>query len=159
KLGAHRGGYDPFTFDITDALKKDGEQEVIVGVWDPSDAGTQPRGKQVKKPGGIYYTPTTGIWQTVWLEPVPTTRVESLHIIPNVDDGKVVICPKVRGKGEKTLVHVTVLDGDKAVGKATQAEDRPIEIAVPKAKLWSPETPFLYGLRVTVNEGDKPLDS
>jgi hypothetical protein len=159
KLGAHRGGYDPFTFDVTDALKKDSEQELIVGVWDPSDAGTQPRGKQVNKPGGIYYTPTTGIWQTVWLEPVPTTRVESLHIIPNVDDGKVVVLPKVLGKGEKTLVHVTVLDGDKSVGNATQAEDRPIEIAVPKAKLWSPDAPFLYGLRVTVNEGDKALDS
>src|SRR5947207_1900720 len=70
KVGSHRGGYDPFTFDVTDAVRP-GEQELIVGVWDPTDRGTQPRGKQVLKPGGIFYTPTTGIWQTVWLEPVP----------------------------------------------------------------------------------------
>ncbi len=159
KLGTHRGGYDPFSFDISEALRGGGEQEVVVGVWDPTDAGTQPRGKQVNKPGGIYYTPITGIWQTVWIEPVPTTRVESLHVIPDVDGGRVVIIPKVPGKGEKTLIHVTVLDGDKTVGKATQEEDRPVEIAVPKAKLWSPEAPFLYGLRVTLTEGDKTLDS
>src|SRR5262245_22931019 len=65
KVGEHRGGYDPFSFDVTDALKKSGDQEVVVGVWDPSDGGPQPRGKQVKKPEGIYYTPITGIWQTV----------------------------------------------------------------------------------------------
>ena len=71
KLGEHQGGYDAFTLDITDAVDpQKAEQELIVGVWDPTDAGTQPHGKQVVKPGGIFYTPTTGIWQTVWLEPV-----------------------------------------------------------------------------------------
>ena len=73
-VGTHRGGYDPFSFDITAALKPAGEQEIVVGVYDPSDAGDQPRGKQVQKPGGIWYTPCTGIWQTVWCEPVPADR-------------------------------------------------------------------------------------
>jgi beta-galactosidase/beta-glucuronidase len=76
KLGAHRGGYDGFEFDISDALKKEGEQELIVGVYDPTDKSTQPRGKQVLNPESIWYTPTTGIWQTVWLEPVPKTSIE-----------------------------------------------------------------------------------
>ncbi len=85
KLGVHQGGFDPFSFDITDELTKDGEQEVIVGVWDPTDKGAQPRGKQVNKPGGIFYTAVTGIWQTVWLEPVSAVSIESLKIVPDID--------------------------------------------------------------------------
>ena len=80
RVGTHRGGYDPFSFDITDALVAKGEQEVVVGVYDPSDAGDQPRGKQVRKPGGIWYTPCTGIWQTVWCEPVPLSSVRDVRI-------------------------------------------------------------------------------
>src|SRR5438552_12976618 len=76
KLGSHRGGYDAFSFDISEALKPTGEQERLVGVWDPTDAGSQPRGKQVSKPKGIYYTPATGIWRTVWLEPVGQASIE-----------------------------------------------------------------------------------
>ena len=75
QVGAHKGGYDPFTFDITDALNDTGQQEVVLSVWDPTNAGTQPRGKQVKEPRGIWYTAVTGIWQTAWLEPVPQTYI------------------------------------------------------------------------------------
>ena len=81
EVGTHRGGYDPFSFDITSALRADGEQELIVVVHDPTDSGTQPRGKQVQKPGGIWYTPTSGIWQTVWLEPVPALGIGRHHCI------------------------------------------------------------------------------
>ena len=70
ELGVHRGGYDDFSFDITDALKTSGQQEIVVEVFDPTDTASQPRGKQVLHPGGIMYTPTSGIWQTVWIEPV-----------------------------------------------------------------------------------------
>src|SRR5438132_1461553 len=83
EVRSHRGGYDPFTFDVTDALKPGGELELVVAVSDPTDAGTQPRGKQVRNPRGIWYTPTTGIWQTVWLEPVPTTYIECVSIVPD----------------------------------------------------------------------------
>ena len=69
------GGYDPFTFDITDALKGDGDQELVVWVWDPTEKGSQPVGKQLSNPNGIWYTPVTGIWQTVWLE----VGAEDLH--------------------------------------------------------------------------------
>jgi len=85
QVGTHRGGYDPFTLDITRALKPSGEQEIIVSVWDPTNAGTQPRGKQVKEPRGIWYTAVTGIWQTVWLEPVPSASISGVEITPDID--------------------------------------------------------------------------
>src|SRR5262249_54104316 len=86
KVGTHQGGYVPFSCDITKALKRDGsEQELVVAVLDPADAGTQPRGKQVRKPGGIWYTPTTGIWQTVWVEPLLVGHITSLRILPDLE--------------------------------------------------------------------------
>ncbi len=86
EVGQHRGGYDAFSFDITDALNSSGPNELIVTAWDPTDAGTQPRGKQVRKPHGIWYTPTSGIWQTVWLEPVNAAYITELKITPDVDN-------------------------------------------------------------------------
>ena len=78
EIGTHTGGYDPFYFDITDHLKK-GRQELVVRVWDPTDEGPQPRGKQVKNPNSIWYTPVTGIWQTVWLETVNAAHIQSIN--------------------------------------------------------------------------------
>src|SRR5262249_27382717 len=111
KLGEHRGGYDPFHFDITDALKESGEQELVVGVWDPTNGGPQPRGKQVLNPKGIYYTPTTGIWQTVWLEPVPAAHIAGLKIVPDIDAGKVRITVSGRGTGDRHSVIVGFFEG------------------------------------------------
>ena len=88
-VGDHQGGYDPFSFDITDALTDANDQVLVVSVWDPTDTGSQPRGKQVKDPRGIWYTPVTGIWQTVWLEPVPEVYTRKLKITPNVDSSEV----------------------------------------------------------------------
>jgi beta-galactosidase/beta-glucuronidase len=85
RIGSHRGGYLPFAFDITDALA-DGENELLVSVWDPTDVGLQQRGKQVLHPKGIWYTPISGIWQTVWLEVVPEVRIESLKLTPDLDN-------------------------------------------------------------------------
>ena len=79
-VGTHQGGYDPFSFDITDFLHQSGPQEIVVGVYDPTDSGEQARGKQVHNPIDIWYTASTGIWQTVWLEPVPVTHVDHLRI-------------------------------------------------------------------------------
>lgn len=86
KVGQHTGGFTPFSFDITPALLN-GENELIVKVWDPTDKGPQPRGKQVSKPGGIWYTPVSGIWQTVWLEPVPIRSIVNIKTTPDVADG------------------------------------------------------------------------
>ena len=87
KIGQHTGGFTPFSFDITPALKN-GENELVVKVWDPTDNGTQPRGKQVNKPSGIWYTPVSGIWQTVWLEPVPAQSITNIKITPDIDLNK-----------------------------------------------------------------------
>lgn len=158
KMGTHQGGYDPFHYDITDALKKTGSQEVVVGVYDPTDAGTQPRGKQVRNPKGIFYTSTTGIWQTVWLEPVPSASIASLKIVPDVDAGMLRITVQGRGTSAKHQASITVRDGAKALKPATGAVGSPIEVPIPQAKLWSPESPFLYDLTVALKEGDKFID-
>jgi beta-galactosidase/beta-glucuronidase len=151
KLGVHRGGYDPFSFDITEALKKDGEQEVIVGVWDPTDKGTQPRGKQVSKPEGIYYTPVTGIWQTVWIEPVNAGGwIDRLTIKPDIDRSEVTVDVGLSKTLGNSAFHIEVLDGDKVIAE-TQGLDYLFKLKIPKAKLWTPETPHLYGLRVKVS--------
>jgi hypothetical protein len=150
KVGDHRGGYDAFSFDITAALKKSGDQELVVGVWDPTDKGTQPRGKQVLKPGGIMYTPTTGIWQTVWLEPVAATSIESLTITPDVDKGEVRVSVRGRGQIGDAQIRATVLDDGKEIASANGALGAELVLKVASAKLWSPDNPFLYGLKVSI---------
>jgi len=151
ELGTHRGGYDGFSFDVTDALKAGGgEQEVIVRVFDPTDASHQPRGKQVLKPGGIFYTPTTGIWQTVWLEPVPAARIAGLKVVPDVDGGKVRVTVQTAGDVAGLDVAVNVGGGNTVVGPP----DRPLEIPVADAKLWTPDSPHLYDLDIVLSRRD-----
>ncbi len=159
RVGEHTGGYDPFTFDITDAVRE-GENEIIVGVADPTDTGTQPRGKQVLKPHGIFYTAVTGIWQTVWLEPVPEKYIESLQIVPNVDR-KVVFVTTQAKEGD---VRVQVFDRGHAgarelVATKTAPAGKSIELGIPNAKLWSPEQPKLYELSVDLMDKGKVVDS
>jgi hypothetical protein len=158
KIGEHRGGYDAFHWDITHALKPAGAQEMIVGVWDPTDSGTQPRGKQVNKPGGIYYTPTTGIWQTVWLEPVPAAHIEHLKIVPDVDAGQVLVTVTTASAKEKDQVALAVKLKDKILAKQTGAVGEPIAITIPEPRPWTPEEPFLYDLDVVLVHGNRPVD-
>jgi beta-galactosidase/beta-glucuronidase len=162
EVGKHSGGYDGFSFDITDALKPSAEQEIVVSVWDPSDAGPQPRGKQVGKPRSIWYTPTTGIWQTVWLEPVPTTRIESLKITPNIDKGAVVIEARTTPLqlSGKSVLRFEVYDENQRVQKSevNAATSSTVSVPIPGAKLWSPDSPFLYGAKVTVFNNGKVVD-
>ena len=165
EVGSHRGGYDPFTLDITDALNDGGKQEIVLSVWDPTNAGYQPRGKQVKKPGGIWYTAVTGIWQTVWLEPVAAAHIESLNIVPDVDSKTVYVGLNLVSPAGEAAATVTVLDRKKKVasgqvkitgegGIATLS----IKLAVKNAKLWSPDSPFLYDLKVTLTHNGKIVD-
>ncbi len=165
EVGTHRGGYDGFSFDITDALKPSGEQSVVVAVWDPTDRGPQAKGKQVLKPGGIMYTATSGIWQTAWLEPVPATHIQSIKIVPDIDSQSVELQVNVAGASGNVSVKTTVLDGRKKVaagdvtvsgvnGKATPR----IKLAVPNSKLWSPDSPFLYNLEFSVQANGKTVD-
>ncbi|MGH7221908.1 MAG: glycoside hydrolase family 2 protein, partial [Gemmataceae bacterium] len=152
EIGSHRGGYDAFTFDITDALKKDGEQELIVGVWDPTNASTQPRGKQVNKPGGIFYTPTTGIWQTVWIEPVPKVHIDEIRIVPDVDHELARISVRATGVKAGDRVRIMYSDG-KSESVAGDGLIQDMLVGFTNPKLWSPESPVLYDLRVELIHG------
>jgi hypothetical protein len=153
----HSGGSDPFSFNITDALKP-GKNELLVRVWDPTDGGVQPRGKQVSKPGGIWYTPVTGIWQTVWLEPVPKDAyIKSVRVTPDVDKGEVEFVVEVVGKtpgfliGEKTPTGVTY-------GGETQDPSKPFRWKVKNPKLWTPDTPHLYEVEIALTAKTQESD-
>ncbi|MHC4574569.1 MAG: glycoside hydrolase family 2 protein [Planctomycetota bacterium] len=155
QVGTHRGGYDPFSFDITDALKKDaGEQEIVLSVWDPTDAGYQPRGKQVRNPHKIWYTPTTGIWQTVWLEPVSRAHIEALTIVPDIDKQQVRITAACPHAPASCLLLAEVKERRAWFKKAeaTARLGREIVLPIKNPKLWSPDSPSLYDLRVTLKE-------
>ena len=158
-VGQHRGGYDPFSFEITDALKPDGAQEIVIGVYDPSDGGDQPRGKQVLKPSGIWYTPSTGIWQTVWLEPVAPEHITALVLVPNVDTGTIQLTALCAGLATGHTIHVEVLDRNKRIAEAEGKVGAEIPIPIKLPKLWSPETPFLYDLKIRLLENGKPVDA
>jgi hypothetical protein len=158
EVGRHTGGYDPFGFDITDALTKQPDQEIVLAVWDPSDAGSQPRGKQVLKPRGIWYTPSTGVWQTVWLEPQPAVAIERLRIVPDIDTGTVSVTALTTGRADRLRVRATIADEGLPVGSAEGPAASAVTITVPKPKLWSPKQPFLYALTVTLSQGDRRLD-
>lgn len=152
EVGRHRGGYDPFTFDITDALKGDKkDHDLVVVVSDPTDASFQPRGKQVRKPEGIWYTPTTGIWQTVWLEVVPKVYISELTITPDVDDGSVTVSAKVVGAADNQYVQVIVSEGVDAVGEFFPPT-KSCKLKLKSPKLWSPQSPHLYPVLVVLHE-------
>src|SRR5262249_25193722 len=158
-VGTHQGGYDPFSFDITEALKPGDTHELIVGVIDPTDGGTQPRGKQVRKPGGIYYTPTTGIWQTVWLEPVPEASIERLKIVPDLDAGKLLVTVQTRGTGATHRLRLSASFKGKPSGALEGV--RPGEetaLKLDQVHPWSPDTPALYDLRVELVDGKTLVD-
>lgn len=158
QVGQHTGGYTPFSFDITPALVS-GKNTVVVKVWDSTDQGYQPRGKQVNKPEGIWYTPVTGIWQTVWLEPVPETYIEDLKITPNIDNNTLKIQALTNTVSSAQKVEVKVKEGDKVVATSQSINNQPVEIIMPEnVKLWSPDSPFLYDVEVVLWNGSKQLD-
>lgn len=154
QVGTHEGGYAPFSFNITDALRK-GDNELTVRVYDPTDKGTQPRGKQISNPNGIWYTPVTGIWQTVWLEPVAKNHIAALKITPDVDAKEL----NVMVDAPAGVAKVEVLDGDKVVASGSAPAGENIEISMPAdMKLWDTKTPNIYDLKVTLAQNGKTVD-
>jgi beta-galactosidase/beta-glucuronidase len=151
QAGIHEGGYDPFSFDITPALKGAGPQELVVAVWDPTSQGNQPRGKQVLEPKGIWYTAVTGIWGTVWLEPVPAVHVSGLRMIPDVDGGKLRLT--VQTSRPTTFTATARIEGGPAA-TLTGATNREIALQLENPRLWSPSDPALYDLEIRLKEGD-----
>lgn len=160
KVGEHTGGYTPFSLDITAALNKKGHNELKVKTWDPTDKGYQPRGKQVSKPEGIWYTSVSGIWQTVWLEPVPESYITKIRTTPDIDKNTLKVMVETNPQSSFDLVHIEIYDDGKIVSEGKSIKGQEVEIEMPKEqKLWSPSSPFLYSMKVSLQANGKNIDS
>jgi hypothetical protein len=158
EVGEHKGGHVPFSFDITDYLNSSGEQELLLRVWDPTDEGPQPRGKQVNKPRLIYYTPVTGIWQTVWLEPVPLTSIEKLNIVPDIDEETITVAAETAGIQDGDQIRIVAFTGGDVIAETSGNPNGNITMAIPEPHLWSPESPFLYDLEIQILRDGETID-
>lgn len=156
KVGGHQGGYDPFSIDITAALAGKSDFNLTVSVWDPSDEGPQPRGKQVKSPHSIWYTPVTGIWQTVWLESVPASYIQSVKLTPDIDKQIISVAVNLQNQKEGDVVKFEAYDGTTKV--AEQIGERKADLKVANPKLWSPLNPYLYDLKISLLRKGKVVD-
>lgn len=157
ELGTHRGGYDAFTFDLTAALNWSGENELVVAVKDPTE-GDQPRGKQSRRPEGIFYLPSSGIWQTVWLEPVPDEGIDALYLMPELGTRRLRI--RVMAKAASADCHAEViarLDGEEA-GRASGDVGAELTVPLRVVRPWSPDEPALYDLEVTIRKGAREIE-
>jgi hypothetical protein len=164
----HQGGYDPFSCNITQYLSPGRKHNLVVKVTDPTDSGRQPRGKQVSEPHGIWYTPTSGIWQSVWLEPVDKSWIGDLRIVPDIDKGTLIVtvmeercqgpegCPPV--DMAPSLAEVTIISEGRELAVASAPSGSPVSLSIPDAKLWSPEIPFLYDLKIRLVTGGVVTD-
>jgi beta-galactosidase/beta-glucuronidase len=157
KAGGHRGGYLPFSFDITELLH-DGENELVVAVWDPSDRGGQECGKQSLKPKAIWYTAVSGIWQTVWLERVPQTSIASLKLTPDIDASTLSVEVNLRGPAEDVRVEACVFNGGTEIATGMNQVEERIVLSIPNPKLWSPKSPHRYDLKVRLVRDGQVLD-
>lgn len=160
KVGSHKGGYTPFSINITPALNPKGGNTLEVRVEDPTDAGYQPMGKQRRNPEGIWYTPVTGIWQTVWIEPVAKNHIVSLHAVPDVDRNVLSVMAAPSSPDFGDIVEIKVIEDGKTVASGKALAGEYVDIAMPKnVRLWSPDAPNLYDLQVTLLEDGRPVDS
>jgi len=161
EVGKHRGGYDAWSVDMTDALKADGEQELLISVWDPTDDSYQPRGKQVKNPEGIWYTSVTGIWQTVWMEAVSPYGLKDVTSVPDLDGSRFVFTPRFYALKPGLRLRVTLKAGATLVGQVetVAANGVPCVLPIHSPRPWSPEDPFLYDVSYEVLDGPVVIDS
>lgn len=157
-VGKHHGGYDPFEFDITDQINSKSNL-LQVRVWDPSDEGTQPRGKQVKNPHSIWYTPVTGIWQTVWLETVPTAYISGLRNTSDINTNQILVTPEVTGASEGQQVKVSAWKDGAMLAEQTVKTTETAKLTINNPELWSPSNPALYDLKVELIDGKKVRDA
>ncbi|AFL85798.1 beta-galactosidase/beta-glucuronidase [Belliella baltica DSM 15883] len=157
-VGVHQGGYDPFYFDISSALNRGNSQEIKVRVWDPSDDGSQPRGKQVNNPKGIWYTPVTGIWQTVWLETVPESHIIKVKNSSDFANGSIKVNAEVSGDGKADGIRVIAFAKGEKVAERSGTLGSEVELSIPDPKHWSSGSPFLYELEISLLSGNRVLD-
>jgi hypothetical protein len=160
KIGTHKGGHDPFSYDISDALKYPGTQEIVIRVWDQTDAknSPQPRGKQVLNPRGIFYTAVTGIWQTVWLETVSPSYIKGLKITPDIDAETVTVQPEIAGDLTGLEVEISAIEKGAVVSSDKIPAKQKSVLKISKPKLWSPDSPFLYDLKIVLKQNGRKVD-
>jgi hypothetical protein len=155
-VGIHKGGYDHFQFDIAGFLNKDEKHEIKLVVWDPTNEGSQPIGKQALPAirNRTKYTATSGIWQTVWLEPTNEVAIESIKIIPNIDNGTISLQTKVVGATQGARIKIQAFDQGKEIASSIAAIGEPVSLQLNQPKLWSPTNPFLYDFKLSlINDG------
>ena len=176
KVGSHTGGYTHFSFDVTPYLKS-GANSLVVRVQDATDDGFQPRGKQVSKPSGIWYTPVSGIWQSVWMEPVDATHITDYYAVSDIHNGTIDVNVDAAGVKEGDVVKVLLLDGGIGYSTETVNASKParedqyrvlahgmsvpgssVTLNVGSPKLWSPDSPYLYGLDIQIIRNGKIID-
>lgn len=153
QVARHTGGYDAFSVDITGALRARGSQEIVVGVHSPVDSANIPVGKQRLDPSGIFYTAASGIWQSVWIEPVAASSIASFTATPDVKSSSFSFASTINGDPTNARIAVDVYAGNRRVARASGAASGPLQVSVPKPRLWSPDDPFLYTFKVTLNQG------
>jgi beta-galactosidase/beta-glucuronidase len=158
QAGIHQGGFDGFSFDITDLLVKGKSQKIRLRVWDPSDSGPQPRGKQVKEPKGIWYTPVTGIWQTVWLEAVPESFISSMYSVTDWENSVQAFYPEIKNPQEGQEVEVSLIASGNVVASFKAQPNKPAPVKIPSPQAWSPDSPFLYEVSIKLFQGKKMIE-
>jgi beta-galactosidase/beta-glucuronidase len=158
KIGVHQGGYTPFSFEISGFIDYKFENELVVEVWDPTDAGGQERGKQSLRPVAIWYTAVSGIWQTVWLEPVSKTYIRDFKLIPNIDDESLEVLVNVNNSTDDCKIRTEVKEGETTILSMVNDINNRIILKIPSPKLWSPKSPFLYDLTIKIEEKNEIID-
>ncbi len=159
EIGKHRGGYDAFTFDISPYLDERGVQEIVISVWDPTNAHFQPRGKQQIAPSGIWYTPVSGIWQTVWIEPVNVSAVASVKYTPDIDQKSISISTETYNPIPGDSIRATISLHGNPIAFETFSAAGVAHIPIPNQQLWSPENPNLYDIQLELVRKGKVLDN
>ncbi|MDR0714789.1 MAG: beta-galactosidase [Bacteroidales bacterium] len=156
-IGSHQGGYTPFSFNITPFLSGKTKDKLAVRVWDPSDKGYQPRGKQVTNPQGIWYTSVTGIWQTVWLEPVAENHITAVKPVSDIDNNVLAVTVFASGQNNN-VIEVKLLDKGQVIATAKGIQGKELRLSVENPSLWSPDNPYLYYLQISLIAGGKTVD-
>lgn len=157
-VGRHEGGFNPFSFDISSFLKRGSNQDIALRVWDPTSDGPQPRGKQINNPHGIWYTPVSGIWQTVWVESVPQTYIVSTRHTPDIDRSVLTFEAKINNIQAGDMLRVAAFDGKQKIAEQSFAPTQRIDLPISNPVLWDTDNPKLYDLKVEILRKGKVID-
>lgn len=158
-LGQHQGGYDPFSIELTTFLRYGAENELLVKVYDPTSVGRQERGKQTLKPGFVFYTAVSGIWQTVWLEPLPEVFIKEIKVTPSIEPARLAVQISLSDELEDHEIQIQLKEAESALVQANGIAGQIITITYPDARLWSPNNPNLYDLKITLIHKNQVVDA